>query len=320
MNTYLDLHRAFSAHIEAELEATLTLPGGSSDSVRHAVRGLLRHQPMKYPLSVLPLLVHGAETGSPAPALPLSAVHVLWWTSACFLDDLADGHSIGLPAGLGVDKALLAAVVTGHVLPLRAVHSPRIPHPIRGALTTEILDCGTAVAEGQLGNMRSSVEHATRSSVVTAYRGKSRAPFDVITAIAALLSGAGGERTGLWREFCYVFGVLWQLFNDQEDITSGRNEDQSNGTATYLLACALEEAPPLRKMQILELHTAAPTSAESRSELAGILLAPSVLTCYAKNINEFRDEAHHILNKLGGDDTYLPVLRHLVDQTSQLLL
>jgi heptaprenyl diphosphate synthase len=59
---------------------------------------------------------------------------------------------------------------------------------------------------------------------------------------------------------------------------------------------------------------------KSRSALTDVLLAPSVLTRYEKDINEFRGEAHRLLNALGGDDTYLPVLRQLVDETSQLLL
>ncbi|MEV5987028.1 polyprenyl synthetase family protein [Streptomyces sp. NPDC052051] len=320
MKSYVDLHRTFAADIETEVTATLARLGPAAPSVHGAVGELLRHQRMKYPLSVLPLVVHGAETGSPAPALPLSAVHVLWWASACYLDDLADGDATRTPSGLGVHEALLAAIVAGHVLPLKALESPHVPTRVRGALAEEILDCAIIAGEGQLDDIRADMETMSRDSVVAAYRGKSGAPFGMITAMAGRLAGADDERTDLWREFGYVFGVLWQLFNDQEDITSGRNEDLLNGTVTYLLMCAVREASPEARKRILELHSAARTSAASGAALADLLLAPSVLARYERDIAEFRDDAYRILDKLGGDETHLSMLRRLVDQASGLYL
>ncbi|MGW1256677.1 polyprenyl synthetase family protein [Streptomyces sp. NPDC002513] len=318
MKTYLDLHREFSAGIEAELKAALDRNGGAAPAVSDAVDRLLRHQPMKYPLSVLPLLVHGAETGSPAPALPLSAVHILWWTSACYLDDLADGQGTAPPAGLGPHEALLAAIVTGQLLPLRVLESPGVPAAVRPALTAELLAGGMTAAEGQMDDMRKSTGAASRSTVLAAYRGKSGAPFAMITAMAATLSGAREERTARWREFGDVFGILWQIFNDYEDLASGRHEDLLNGTLTYTLACALEEETPEARQRILDLRAGARTSAEARSDLAALLLGPSVLASCEKDIGEFRDTAYRILDELGGDEAYVSVLHGLVDQTSRL--
>jgi len=318
--SYLDLHRRFSPDIEAELEAALERLGPSLEAVRKAVAELLRHREFKYPLSVLPLLVHAAETGTPEPAVPLSAVHVLWWTSACHLDDLADGNGAAVAGGLGASEALLASFVSGHLLPIRIVQSQQVPEPVRSALTAEIVNGGIAAAEGQLGDLRGDAGSATRKSVIAAYRGKSGAPFGMTTAMAAALSGAEGGRRELWREFGYVFGVLWQMFNDQEDILSGRNEDLLNGTVTYLLACAVEEASPRSRERILELHAASRESGEARAELTGLLLAPAVLHRFHEDIDEFRDEAHRILGELGGDEDYLPVLRQLVDLSAQKLL
>ncbi|MGV9563680.1 polyprenyl synthetase family protein [Streptomyces sp. NPDC003480] len=318
MKTYLDLHREFSAGIEAELEAALARTGGSAPAVRDAVGRLLRHQPMKYPLAVLPLLVHGAETGAPAPALPLSAVHILWWTSACYLDDLADGQGAALPAGLGLHEALLAAIVTGHLLPLEVLESPGVPAAARPALTAELVACGTTAAEGQMEDIRKNTGEASRSTVLAAYRGKSGAPFSMITAMASILSGVKDERTSRWREFGDVFGILWQIFNDYEDLASGRHEDLRNGTVTYALACALEEASPGERRRILDLHAGARTSAGARSDLAGLLLGPSVLAYCEKDLGEFRDTAYRLLDELGGDEAHVSVLRGLVDQTSRL--
>ncbi|MFF6779450.1 polyprenyl synthetase family protein [Streptomyces sp. NPDC012510] len=318
--SYVDLHRRVSSDIDAEITAALERLGPSAAQVRRSISGLLGHQQMKYPLSVLPLLVHAAETGAVEPAVPLSAVHVLWWTSACYLDDLADGHGAHAPEGLGTDEALLASVLSGQALPIRVVQAQPVPDAVRNALTGEIVNCWIDAVEGQLRDLRGDVENASRDAVAAAYRGKSGAPFAMITAMAAILSGARTERTELWREFGDVFGVLWQLFNDQEDLLSGRDEDLRNGTVTYLLACALEEASPGSRARVLELGVAARRSEQARSQLRALLLAPAVLRRFEKDLMAFRDEAYRSLDELGGGEPYLTTLRQLVDQAAGMHL
>ncbi|MEU1893676.1 polyprenyl synthetase family protein [Streptomyces pristinaespiralis] len=320
-HAYLDLHQKFAADIDAEVESVLESLGPSSGGLRTAVTGLLRHQTFRYPLSVLPLLVYGAETGNPAPAVPLAAVHDLWWTSACYLDDIADGNtSIVAGGALGASEALLASVVTGHVLPLRVLRSLPVPEPVRGALTDEALRCAAAAAEGQLADLGGDAGRTTRAAVAEIYRGKSSAPFAMITAMAATLSGADAERVDRWREFGSVFGILWQIFNDQEDMLSGREEDLRNGTVTYLLACALDGGSPAPAERVLSLHAAARESRAARSELAGLLRDPANLHRCARDLAAFRADARRILTALGGHSDYMPVLAGLVDQSSLMLL
>ncbi|MCC9705793.1 polyprenyl synthetase family protein [Streptomyces sp. MNU76] len=318
--SYGELHRQVAPEIDAEIATALESLGPSSGAVRRSISGLLGHQRMKYPLSVLPLLVHACETGAPGPAVPLAAVHVLWWTSACYLDDLADGHGAHTPAGLGTDEALLASVLSGQALPIRVVQAQPVPDAVRGALTREIVDCWIDAVEGQLRDLRGDLANASRDAVVAAYRGKSGAPFGMITAMAAILSGARSERTELWREFGEVFGILWQLFNDQEDLLSGRDEDLLNGTVTYLLACALEEAPPGSRERVAELGRAARGSAAARARLRALLLGPAVLRRFERDLAAFRDDAHRVLDELGGDESHVPALRQLVDQAAGMCL
>ncbi|WP_256258203.1 polyprenyl synthetase family protein [Streptomyces mirabilis] len=318
--SYLDLHRRFSVDIDAEMEATLERLSPQAGAVRAAVAELVRNREFTYPLSVLPLIVHAVETGAPEPAVPLAVVHELWWISACHLDDLADGQSAHLAGDLGGAEALLAALVSGTPLPLLVVQSQAVPESVRGALAAEIVKCGIVAAEGQLTDLRGDVATATRDSVVTAYRGKSGAPFSMVTAMAAELAGVGKERVELWRDFGDVFGILWQMFNDQEDILSGRNEDLLNGTVTYLLACALDTSASRSTERILRLHADARNSRDARAELIDTLLTPVVLGRYEDDIYEFRGEAHRILDELGGDEPYLSVMRNLVDESSRMLL
>ncbi|MEU9138546.1 polyprenyl synthetase family protein [Streptomyces sp. NPDC048404] len=318
--SYLDLHREMSADFEAERSSALGMLGPSAGSVRAAVAELLEHRTFAYPLSVLPVIVHAVETGAPGPAVPLAVVHELWWTSACYLDDLADGQAVFAAGALGESEALLATVISGIPLPLLVVQSPRIPEKARGPLSAEVVRCWITATEGQLRDLRADVGAATRDAVVTAYLGKSGAPFSMVTAMAALLADRSDERVELWREFGNVLGILWQLFNDQQDILTGRNEDLANGTVTYLLACAVESAGRDSADHVLELHAAARHSPDAGAALTGILLAPEVLHRYEQDIAAFRDRAHRLLYELGGDAAYSAVLHDLVDRASPMLL
>ncbi|MFD5408430.1 polyprenyl synthetase family protein [Streptomyces nojiriensis] len=318
--SYLDLHREVSQDIDAEIDTALERLGPLASTTRNSVAKLLEHRKLRHPLSVLPLLTHAIETGNPKPAIPLSAVHLLWWTSACYLDDLADANGASISGELTENEALLASVITGNSLPIQILLSQDLPESARSALITEILNGWIIGVDGQIDDMRGDICSASRKSVVETYRGKSGAPFGMITAMAAIFSGTTAEKVELWREFGYVFGILWQIFNDQEDILSGRNEDLLNGTVTYLLASVLEDASPDSREQILDLCAAAGRSHQARVELEGLLRTPIALDRYRAEIDAFRAEGYRILDELGGDETYLPVLRHLVDHASQMLL
>ena len=54
--------------------------------------------------------------------------------------------------------------------------------------------------------------------------------------------------------------------------------------------------------------------------LRATLLAPAVLRRFEKDLTAFRDDAHRVLDELGGDETYLPALRQLVDQAAGMYL
>ncbi|MCX5588388.1 polyprenyl synthetase family protein [Streptomyces erythrochromogenes] len=318
--SYLDLHRKVAQDIDAEIETALDRLGPVAATTRNSVAKLLEQRKLRHPLSVLPLLTHAIETGNPGPALPLSAVHLLWWTSACYLDDLADANGASISGELTEDEALLASVITGNALPIQIILAQDLPEAAHGALITEILNGWIIGVDGQIDDMRGDICSASRKSVVETYRGKSGAPFGMITAMAAIFSGTTDEKVELWREFGYVFGILWQIFNDQEDILSGRDEDLLNGTVTYLLASVLEDASPLSREHILGLCAAASRSHQARAELASLLRAPVALDRYRAEIDGFRAEAYRILDELGGDEAYQPVLRNLVDHASQMLL
>ncbi|MFE0061408.1 polyprenyl synthetase family protein [Streptomyces sp. NPDC059003] len=318
---YVDLYRNVSSDIDKTLESAIDrLPVHSSNSVKDAVSEILQARQLKYPLCVLPIMLHAAETGVGEPATPLAAVHVLWWTSACYLDDLADAHSPVSTGTLSGNEALLAAVLAGNSLPLQIIQDLDTSAPVRKALTTEFLNGWTIGVEGQLSDFREKPGSAARESVISAYRGKSGAPYGMITAMASILSGAPSERTAMWREFGYVFGILWQIFNDQEDILSGRHDDLRNGTVTYLLACAVEDGLPADKEQLLELCAAAQQSEPARMHLTQMLRDPALLRRYQQDVTEIRDQAHRLLTALGGEEKHLAMMRELVEDSARIRL
>ncbi|MDH6224064.1 polyprenyl synthetase family protein [Streptomyces sp. MJP52] len=319
--TYQDLHARHADAIRAEVAAALGLAGPPGDLLRSSCEELMRRQTMRYPLSVLPLAVHGAETGDPEPALPLAVVHLLWWTAACRLDDLADAEAAGAGPAPSGHEAVLTTLAAGSLLPLRLLDSPRLPAPVRPVLTAEFTACGLAAVAGQLADLRGCTSDVPRrEAVLAAYRGKSGAPFAMITAMASLLAGAEPERTLLWREFGDLLGILWQLFNDQEDITSGRHEDLRNGTVTHLLACAHEAASPADSARLHCLRAAARTSPQARAELLELLLSGPALEGFRQDLETYRSRSHGVLDRLSGRDPYASCLYDLIGQASRLSL
>ncbi|RFU84224.1 hypothetical protein DY218_23715 [Streptomyces triticagri] len=318
--SYVDLHRRLAPDIDAELTAALDLLGPESSPVRAAVAALVGHRTFRYPLSALPLLVHAAETGDPRPAVPVSAVHQLWWISACHFDDVADGSAQAHPGELGADQAQLAAVVGGQLLPLRIIRELPGSEALRARLCDEFVRASVAAADGQLSDLRADTGSATRDSVLAVYRGKSGAPFAMVTAMAALLAGASAPRVELWRELGSVFGLLWQFFNDQEDITSGRHEDLANGTVTHLLACAVEGLPAGAAAEFLARYGEARGDGAARAEVLRTLLGTRAVERFREDVEVRRRAAHGLLDELGGVPQYMAALRGLVDLSAETFL
>jgi hypothetical protein len=73
----------------------------SSPAVQAAARTLVGIDPVEPAMLSVPLLVHAAETGDPEPAVPISAIHYLWWRAAHVLIAAVVGGT-ALPAAIAV--------------------------------------------------------------------------------------------------------------------------------------------------------------------------------------------------------------------------
>ncbi|NLU71011.1 polyprenyl synthetase family protein [Streptomyces sp. HNM0574] len=298
--------------------------------LRPALARLLAHgRADPYELA-LPLLVHGALTGDPAPAVPVAAAHALWWRAANTFDDVADGGTGAELYGMHSGAALTAALECGYALPLRALAGMPAPGPVREALTRTYLDGWTAASNGQLGDLQHRPGEATPQQVLDVYRDKSGAIYEMACTMAAQLAtgcaaspapeaGEDGRRVAGWRRFGQVLGMLAQFRNDEDDLHGGPGEDLTNQTPTYLLVHLLHSVPEQRREQALGLLREARSSEPERARLRAMMTDPEVLRPYHARLTALRDEAEDLLGTLAPGSPFAAALRTRVHHETRFL-
>ncbi|GHJ21302.1 MULTISPECIES: polyprenyl synthetase family protein [Streptomyces] len=283
----------------------------------------------------LPLLIHGAISGDPEPAVPVAGVHALWWRAANTFDDLVDGDTGGHRL-YGTDRgvAMLAALESGYALPLRALEAAELPTPLRRRLAADYLDCWTRATDGQIGDLLNRPQQVDTAQVLEVYRKKSGSVYEMAGTMAARLAhgtGRGQEASGgsgadgddpsvaTWGEFGHLLGVLAQFRNDHDDLCGGPGEDLGNGTATYLLVHLLHSAPAAAREHALALLERTAAARSTRRELAAMMLAPKIVRPYNRFLTELHDRAHALLNTLAPASPFTDCLRARVDAETRLL-
>lgn len=290
---------------------------------RHAPLGsALRHlvtrgRPSPHELS-LPLLVHAAVTGSAEPAVPVAAVHALWWRAANTFDDVTDTDAgprmYGLPSGV----ALTAALECGWALPLRALSAMNAPAWLRRGLRQDYLAAWTTASNGQLGDLLGDPHALTPDAVLAVYRDKSGAVYAMACTMAARLAAGQDESSAVraaiadWGRFGHLLGTLAQFRNDEDDLRTEDCEDLRNRTATYLLVHLLHRTPEPRRGEARSLLARAPASAASRHRLRAMMLDPATLSGYHDDVTRLREEAYALLGRLAPAGPFAAALRACV--------
>ncbi|NDU76146.1 hypothetical protein GWI34_26475 [Actinomadura sp. DSM 109109] len=263
----------------------------------------------------LPLLVHTAETGDPGPAMPAAVLHLLWWASARYLDDLT-GAAAPPPASAAAGKRVLTALAVGGQLPGRLISALPVHAAVRAALADELSRAWVDAVDGRLRGLTERPANATPESVLRGYERGTGAPYAMAAASAARLAGADDHRVAGWRAYGRALGVLRRLADDQHGLASGRHEDLAAGTATHRLVHLLTGLPPARRREALALHAAARHSAAARAEMAAWMLDEEVAESHAASVAPLVDRAHGLLDMLGGAPGRLGELHRLVDGTA----
>lgn len=260
----------------------------------------------------LPLLVYGAENGDPAGAVPIAAVHALWWRAANVIDDLSDDAASDAEPPIGRSATMMAAFNWAYVVPARVVERLPVPEQVRRTLTSEFLQACTAATEGQLADVFTDPGDATHAQVLRTYQNKSSAPYVMASAMAARTAGADDVRTERWRSFGHNLGLLGQFRNDQDDLQSGRMQDLANRTPTLHLVSLLNSAAGADRERILALLDRAHDEPAARDELLQLMLDRELVRSYLSRIDRIRDEAGRILDDLGGVAPFTAALREWV--------
>lgn len=284
---------------------------------RSVLRQYLQVRRTKQSMRSLPLLVYGAQAGDPKPAIPIAAIHVLWYTAGRYLDNVTDGHVAEASAGLPSDEALMAAVLCLVSVPTEIIARMVLPSGTRDLLALDLARGCSSGMEGQLSEFHARPETVTPESVLGCYRNKTGSGYAMGAAMAARLAGAGPREVELWREFGHVFGSLRQLRNDQEDLASEHGVDLRNQVLTYLFTTLLartDDPEPL-----LQLRKEAPESAQAHARLRESLLDPDLLRAYFREVDAVRDHAHRLLDELGGHEPFLGLLREFLDVSARPL-
>lgn len=266
----------------------------------------------------LPVLVFGAETGEPMRATPLALIHTLWWASARYLDDVMDAPRNARSDATELNCGMMTAIAVGNYLPLSIFGDLAVSDAVRYRLVTEYGNGSLDALGGQLSDLVLDAETATVDDVLCSYQGKTGAPYGMAAALAAHLAGCDTDRVDAWRQFGRRLGVLRQLVNDQRDLATCRDEDLSNGTATYLFVHLLGGASAARRAELVDLHRRARASVQARAELRQEMLAPEVVSGYAETIRPIVRTVRDSLVELGGEPRCLAELAGVIDETVSL--
>jgi roadblock/LC7 domain-containing protein len=288
----------------------------STDEVQAAVRGLLTTRHDEPAMLAVPILVHAAEAGSAEPAVPISSIHLLWWTAAHVFDDFIDGGVTEYAGGLSSGEALMAAVVCGAALPA-SIAARDFPSTVLPAMISDFSSAWIMSNDGQIRDINGVAGRTDSDGVLVAYRNKNGAAYGAVCAMSARLAGCSAERAARWRRFGEALGFLGQFRNDQEDLVSGRDEDLRNGTVTYLLSHLLDSTRDAdRRRRLIELTALARKSREARSEVKAAMLTPVIVRGYLRQVDVLRRQAHQALDVVGIEPRLAEPIRTFIDDAA----
>jgi Polyprenyl synthetase len=263
------------------------------------------------PLRLFAMAVHGAVTGDPEPAVPVSVVSSLWWAGAEALDDLSDG-TVSVD-GLSAAGLLTASIACMTVAPQAYLAVCPVPDALRLTWQAQTARGSLAAAEGQLADMSRDPETLRWAHVMKTYVGKTGAAYERDAVMAVQLATTDPATVRGWRAFGQLFGVLRQVHNDNTDGDPADDEDLANGTPTLLLAHALDVLPPAERDELLALRTAALTDPATRAAMRTALHHPDVVAGYRDKLRALRSHACTLLDQLAGASDYRSVLRSWID-------
>ncbi|MCW2539741.1 MAG: polyprenyl synthase [Frankiales bacterium] len=264
--------------------------------------------------------VAGCIHGEVERAVPVAAASLLWWEGAELLDDLIDGADPALSLGFGHSdgehqpseitrsELMITAITLLTLVPASLVAALPVAAQVRGRLTDELTGASVEAAEGQLADLYRGPDDLSWARVMVTYGAKTGAAYGRDAAMVAILAGLDEQVVAAWRAFGRIFGVLFQLSNDNHGLHSGGSEDLSNATPTLLLAYAANSLEPQRRHTLLRLRSESVSDASARAELRQLLCSPEVRSGYVERVRVLLLKARALLEQLAQPSQHRDVL------------
>ena len=199
-------------------------------------------RPPHLPL-LIPLLVHGANGGDPADAVPISVVAGLLFLCFDLLDDLQDGDQRPWWGETSKSSLMLAAAAFPSALPQKLLLQAGGAE--RGATLINALGDGLLnIAEGQALDLQNIGGTNVNLDVVEeSVAGKSGAQMGLYARLAALHAGCDLACAELWAGWAHGIGVAGQLGSDMQDLLDPDwSRDLAAGARTLPVGFALKHS------------------------------------------------------------------------------
>jgi Polyprenyl synthetase len=273
--------------------------------------------------------VAGCIHGEIESAVPVAAASLLWWEGAELLDDLIDGADPALSLGFGHSdgeyqpsgeiirsELMIVAITLLTLVPASLVAALPLAAEVRGRLSDELTGASVQAAEGQLADLYRGPDELSWARVMVTYRAKTGAAYARDAAMVAILAGLGEQAVAAWRAFGEIFGVLFQLSNDNDALHSADSEDLSNATPTLLLAHAATALEPQRRHDLLRLRSESVSDASAGAELRQLLWLPEVRSGYVKRLWVLLLKARALLDQLSEPSPHRDLLSNWLESAA----
>jgi heptaprenyl diphosphate synthase len=269
----------------------------------------------------IPLLVHSAVTGDPAPAEPLAAALLLLYLGIDILDDLMDGTATPYwQPGSRADTLLVTSGLTG-TLPYLAIANLEAAPAVIVELQKILGRSLVRMAAGQLADVKqTSSADVTPEDVERSVILKSGDMVALLAELGACLGGADPQQREAWASWGRALGTADQLRTDCAEImVDPPGPDVRNGTRTLPIANLLALAEPAERRSILDLLDAARSSPEALEQLRSLLRSGGALYATGAAIEWHCNLARDALERAGPREPAAARLREAIANVSLAL-
>lgn len=190
----------------------------------------------------LPLLVHGAISGDPDPAMPVARATTLLYLGMDILDDLADGDESEHWAGHAPAEINLVGITFVAALPQLAILEADVPADRLVVLQRTIAVAGLRMSAGQQLDLgQAGAGELTAAEVAAAAAGKTGEQCALFARLAAELAGAPARVVASYAQMAHAYGMALQVLEDCHTLFERpRSRDLSSGIRSFPIAWQLQ--------------------------------------------------------------------------------